>query len=59
MRLQAEAEGTLSGTAEEEREEKEERMEIREESVAAREACRDILDGLDAELEGRRHGACT
>jgi hypothetical protein len=52
MRLQAEAEGALTATTEEERE------EIREDSVAAREACRDLLDVLDAELEGRRHGAC-
>jgi hypothetical protein len=58
MRLQAEAEGVLTASAEEEREEKEVRNEIREESVAAREACRDLLDVLDAELEGRRRGAC-
>ena len=58
MRLQAEAEGVLTASAEEEREEKEERIEVREDSVAAREACRELLDVLDAELEGRRHGAC-
>ena len=56
MRLQAEAEGALATTAEEEREE---RAETREESIAAREACRDLLDDLDTELEGRRQGACT
>lgn len=59
MRLQAEAEGKLASTTEEEREEREERAQIREESVAAREACRSVLDVLDAELEGRRHGACV
>jgi hypothetical protein len=59
MRLQAEAEGVLAPTAEEEREEREARAEIRKESVAAREACRDLLDDLDTELEGRRQGACT
>jgi hypothetical protein len=35
------------------------RQLIREESIAAREACRDLLDVLDAELEGRRQGACA
>jgi hypothetical protein len=60
MRLQAEAEGELTSSAETEREEKAEHAEIREDSVAAREACRDLLDVLDAELEGRRQqGACT
>jgi hypothetical protein len=59
MRLQAEAEGGLRAAAEEEWDERQERIEIREESVAAREACRDLLDVLDAELEGRRQGACT
>ncbi len=59
MRLQAEAEGALATTSEEEREEREARAETREETIAAREACRDLLDDLDTELEGRRHGACT
>jgi len=59
MRLQAEAEGALITSAGEEREDKGERDEIRVDSVAAPEACRDLLDVLDAELEGRRQGACT
>ena len=60
MRLQGEAEGELTSSAEAEREEKAEHAEIREESVAAREACRDLLDALDTELEGRRQqSACT
>jgi len=59
MRLQAEAEGVLALDTDEERQEKEERIEIREDSVAAREACRDLLDLLNAQLEGRRQGACT
>jgi hypothetical protein len=60
MRLQAEAEGELTSSAGAEREEKAEHAEIREESVSAREACADLLDVLDAELEGRRQqGACT
>lgn len=58
MRLQGEAEGALATTAAEEREEREAHAETREESIAAREACRDLLDDLDTELEGRRHGAC-
>lgn len=58
MRLQAEAEGELSAAAEEERQQREERGEERDQSMAAREACRDLLDDLDAELEGRQHGAC-
>jgi hypothetical protein len=37
---------------------REARAETRDESIAAREACRDLLDVLDAEVEGRRHGAC-
>jgi hypothetical protein len=57
MRLQAEAEGALKGTAKER--EEAERAEMREESIAARQACLDLLDDLDAELEGRRHGACV
>jgi hypothetical protein len=57
MRLQGEAEGGLVSNAEDEREEKEERSQIREESVAAREACRDLLDVLDAEPgRGARSG---
>lgn len=56
MRLQAEAEGALATTAAEEREA---RAETREERIAAREACHDLLDDLDTKLEGRRQGACT
>lgn len=60
MRLQAEAEGQLTATAQEEREEKAERVQVREESVSAREACQGLLDVLDAELEGRQpRGACN
>jgi hypothetical protein len=60
MRLQGEAEGELTSSVEAEQEEKAGHAEIREESVAAREACRDLLDVLDTELEGRRQkGACT
>ena len=59
MRLQAEAEGALATTSDEEREERESRAETREESIAAREACRGLLDDLDTELESRRRGVCA
>jgi hypothetical protein len=59
MRLQSEAEGALTTTVEEQQEEREARIEMRKQSIAAREACRDLLDDLDTDLEGRRQGACT
>jgi hypothetical protein len=44
MRLQGEAEGELTSSVQAEREENAEHAEIREGSVADREACRDLLD---------------